>query len=651
MRRLSAFLLLILIAGLFSPTTRAAETLVPETTKGLFVVPDVTAMEEAWNKIDLGKLAQDPDVEPFVKDMQEQIQALLDKTGVRVGVSLEELFDVCTGEIAVAFIKPRKGAQKHSVATIVDAAGKDAEVAKLRKKIAATMDKRKAKSATETVDGVELDIYTVPLKTGGRKTFKAVFFYDGEKIVAVDHEEVAKEILSLIKGGGGKTLKGVKGFDKTMARVVKESKGLEPHAYWWVDPLDYAMLTRDAAAIQKPRDWDVLTALSNQGFDGISGLGGHINLAAELPDGQPCDILWRGYCYAPGPMSEAARLLELPGKDSLVPEGFIDEKISSYASGTWQIGKSYDYIGSLVDEVVDEEGFFDDLIKSLEEDPNGPRINMQKDVVDHLATRASVLTDVKMPVKVDSERFLIAIELKDAKAFKKTLNKILEGDPNAELLEIDDEEIWEIITDSDEDPEIDIEGPGFDDFDSEEDNGGNGGGQGLMGDSAMAVINGHLLIASHADAILEVMRRKKNAPKLADASDYIAVQKALATIGSTKKDTGRLFSRVDEEMKAPYEFLREGNMPKSKGLLGRMLNQVLSSEDEEGTRKPQIKGNKMPEFAKIKDYFGRVGLYIVAEKGGFYGAGVALSKDQIKELEEKVEEVEGKIEEKIKDDE
>lgn len=643
MRRSSVLLLIktCLVAVLFSTSSPGlalaqAINLVPETTKGLFVIPDVKVVEASWNNIELGKLAADPKVKPFMDDLQQQIQAQLDKTGVRVGVSLEELFEVCTGEIALAFVEPRKGSQKHSVATIADVEGKADEIAVMREKIKKTMASRKATQKTQTVDGVELDIYTVPLKVGGRKTFQAVFFSTNDKVVAVDHEDVAKEILALIQGNGGKTLKTVDAYSKTMDRVDKESDGLAPHIHWWVEPLAYAKLTREAAALQKKRRWDVIDALTKQGFDAIRGLGGHVNLGAEVSaDGPAYDLVSRAYCYAPAVKGagkerykKTARLLALPGDDDLTPQDWVTDDIGTYITATWKIGESYEYVGSLVDEIAGEEGFFEDLIASLKDDPNGPRISLKQDIVDHLKTRATVMTDCLMPITPESERFLVAIDLKDAEAFKKTLAKVFGGDPNARLLEIDDHEIWEIINEDVEAPVVDVQGGGdFEGFDTDDDDGGAAAGA-LVGNAALSVVKGHLLISSHVDFIVEVMRRKPDAAKLAELVEFRKVGAVLAEMGGTDSDTLRLFSRVDEELKATYAFIKKGEMPESKGLLGRALNQLLSTDDQEGPREQQINGKKMPDYKAVRKYLGPIGMYIRAEDDGFYAAAVGLSRDQ-----------------------
>ena len=58
------------------------------------------------------------------------------------------------------------------------------------------------------------------------------------------------------------------------------------------------------------------------------------------------------------------------------------------------------------------------------DDPNGPKIDMRKELFVFLGDRISVLTDYKLPITTSSERLLFAIPAKDPKAVAKALEKL-----------------------------------------------------------------------------------------------------------------------------------------------------------------------------------------------------------------------------------
>ncbi len=285
---------------------------------------------------------------------------------------------------------------------------------------------------------------------------------------------------------------------------------------------------------------------------------------------------------------------------------------------------------ALIDEIAGEEGFFEDLKTSLLEDPNGPMISLDDDIVAHLGRRVTIITDCRTPLTVDSERFLVAISLKDAKALEKSLAKTLDSDPDARPVEVDGQQMWEIIQE-DEDAYSPDAGDGFDSFGgfgpAVEESPAEDEQMALMTNSAITVLHDHLIIASHVDFIVDLMRRTPNEPRLNDCPDYQAVRNALVQLGSSKKDTAQLFSRSDEELQASYHLIREGKMPESKGLIGQVLNQLLGPQEKGAVREQRIDGAKMPEYQVVRRYLGPIGAFIVTEEEGWYAAAVGLTKE------------------------
>ena len=58
--------------------------------------------------------------------------------------------------------------------------------------------------------------------------------------------------------------------------------------------------------------------------------------------------------------------------------------------------KAFESVRTLVDEIADDE-VFEDVLKSIETDPNGPQIDIRNDLVAHLADRVTVVSDYRTP--------------------------------------------------------------------------------------------------------------------------------------------------------------------------------------------------------------------------------------------------------------
>ena len=105
---------------------------------------------------------------------------------------------------------------------------------------------------------------------------------------------------------------------------------------------------------------------------------------------------------------------------------------------------------------------FQDVLKSIETDPNGPMINLEKDLVAHLGDRIVVFADCRIPVTPKSERVLVAVSLKDVEAVRQTINKAMESDPEAQRRDHNGHIIWEMVAEQPIEVEtVQIDGPGF----------------------------------------------------------------------------------------------------------------------------------------------------------------------------------------------
>ncbi len=610
-----------------------AEQLLPITTKGYLSIPDIEGMEAAFNETGLGQIVNDEEFKPFIEDLRKQLNDRLATTSGRLGISLDQLRSICAGEVCIAFAQPHEGIQKHAVIAIVDASGKEGEVAVLRASVDEGMKKRGGEKSQQVIAGIEVTKYDIPIKRGAKKRFQAFMFNHEGQLFAADHAGVVKQLIERLVSDKGNSLAEVKSFRVTIDRCLSEFGDNEPHIRWFVDPIGYAEVMRDAAAVNSKRKRsDMTAAMKAQGFDAVRGIGGLLSFA----NGK-YDILDNTYVYAPAlpkagkdKYKLAARLLSKSIPDKLEVPSFIPKNVSSYVAAAWGIQESYEFIDTLVDEVAGEEGFFDDLVDSLKNDPNGPLIDIRKDLVEHLGEHVFAFTDAQLPVSPTSERMLLAIELTNADAMEASLKKALQTDPDARPMDFDDHIIWEIINEDSESVELEIEGAGeFGDIPSYDDEFADEAGAlaALWSNAAISVVKGHLVIASHTDMVKEMIQNDGE-NSLAKEADYQAILAALKEVGDDNQNTFRLFSRADLELRTSYELIRQGRMPESEGFIGRLLNTVLAPKEKNAKRTQEVDGSKMPPFAKIQQHLGTIGLYGRPEEDGWYMSGVVAKRPQ-----------------------
>ena len=115
--------------------------------------------------------------------------------------------------------------------------------------------------------------------------------------------------------------------------------------------------------------------------------------------------------------------------------------------------------------------------------------------------------------------------------------------------------------------------------------------------------------------------------RLATAADFQAVTDAIVGLGAGT-DSFRFFARSDEAFRTTYELMRQGKMPESKSLIGRMLNRLMvSDDDDDELRDQEIDASKLPDFEVARRYLGPTGFFIRTVDEGWILSGCLLTKE------------------------
>lgn len=646
-----------------------SEQVLPKTTKGYVSIPDMDLLREKWDETQLGKLMKLPAMKPFSKDLQRQMNEKLTKTGVKLGMKISDLEGVYGGEIAVAAIQPEGNPAKHATAMLIDVTGKRKEADEFLEKVEADLKKNDGRRADMTIDDVPVIAYTVPRKKEVMKELHSYYAIVDDMLVAVDDEATMREIVGRLAGEikNKEVLDSVAAYNTSMAKCAAAAGEQKPHIRWFVEPFGYAEYARASSDEPKKRGKDMLKILGNQGFRAAQGLGGFITLMTESHD-----ILHRTFVYAPpvpgAPTEEiyelAARMLRFPNidtkKESLLSQNWVASDVGSYTTFKWEMQKAFWYSKTLVDDVVGAKGSFDDVMKALKLDPAGPQIDVPVDLVQNLSDRATLFTDYQLPITTESERWLAAIEILEGKVkvdakgrpvldddgklipddkgveraviVKRLVDKAMDHDTDAHGHEVNGDIIWEVVKEEEDDIVLEIEGPdfgGFDGFgDEEEEEDEDETEERIIPNSAASVAKGHLIIGSHVDIIKAALKKRDKAEMLNAAKDYNAIKQALDALGGGE-DSFRVFARTDETYRPTYELLRQGKMPESKTMFGKLLNRMFEPEEEGEIRKQRIDGAKMPAFEIVKDYLGPAGIYVRSQKDGWMATGCLLVKEAV----------------------
>ena len=407
------FLLLVLPHSESRAAVPAAETLLPNTTKAFLAVPSIDAVRDHWNKTELGQLMNDPTMKPFVEDLRRQLQEKWTKTHQRLGIHWEDLEGVTSGEVAVAVALPVP--TESVLAVLADVTGREKETEELLQKLHQNLTARRGVRHERQALGTKIIVYDIP-KHEEQPAAQVAYFVKDDLLAAADSMKFLETLAARAGGGKADSLASLAAFDAITKRVKKSAGELAPDVRWFVEPFGYADAMRLERTEPRKKGTDMLKILREQGFTAIEGVGGFVNFAAE-----GYEVLHRSFVYAPGNpagvqrFTLAARMLEFPnssGGEPFLPPAWVPRDVATYGAFNVDTKNAFESSKTLVNAIVGDE-VFEDVLDSIKTDENGPQIDMRREIIAHLASRVTIISDQQLPITPKSERMLFAIGVDD----------------------------------------------------------------------------------------------------------------------------------------------------------------------------------------------------------------------------------------------
>jgi hypothetical protein len=633
-----------------------SETLLPASTRVWVSVADPQALRKRFERSALGGLVYDPLMSTFLDGLRQQGKTSADPLRGTLEITLEEVEKIAGGEISLAAIERKDGTL--ATVALIDTSGREAEVPAV---VEAVLSRVAAKGGKPLAAPPPIKAFTVPAPAPAAAPAGAaaagqnaparqlaITVGAGNVIVGDAYDAVGDMSAAIAKakanpaaaGGRADPLATVPAFATVMERCGKGVPGTAAPVRWFVDPLAYLAADRRTFPPAKNKKGpDYVAILRRQGFDAVNGAGGYLffgegdvdlrhNTLIHAPpaNGRPAD--------GPDRFEKAARMLRFPNLDGLAPAAWVPRGAASWLSLQWDIANAFDSMQPLVDDVVGEPGVFEDVIASLQEDPDGPQIDVRGELIKHLGTRCAVASDHESPIDPDCERMLIAIEISNPQAVEAVISKGMTTEADVRKVEVDGHVIWETVKPA---PSAEKNAGSQDGDDAanrrrsrqrerQQD-------ESVWPNLSVSVAHGHIFLASHRDFLERVLKSPQTS-SIGEDADYQEVAAEL------KRQLGGAwslssFTRTEKSIRPAYELLRAGRLPESKSLAGTLLRRFLEGEDrqegqrrgtsrEPAERKQRVDGSSLPEFEQISRYFGVSGMSMQSTPEGFYLVGVGL---------------------------
>lgn len=617
---------------LLANTTNAqqkAYDLLPDSAQAVVWIPDGEQLIERWDRTQLSKLATDPAVRPFFDDQRQAIEDRFMDAGWRLSVTPEDLTEFSAGQIALAWMEKAQSPRKpFALALIADVEDDAVTNQRLMDSLDEQLSLRKPQKK-ETLQhlGISISKYTMPKRADQLLAENSYYAIAEGQLIATDDEELIRNIVSRIKQDpvAGTVLSADPVF--VSAREKADISGTAQVEYF-VRPLGIARVLRSIGGKRSKSNADMLVVLENQGFKAIKCVCGEVSLGEEK-----ADMHHHGYVLVERPLPGSVAILDFPNAVTRQIPNFVGKDISSLLALNWNAEEAFWKAEGLVDELLGTAGAFKEVIEGIKKDPNGPRIDIAVDVLPQLTNDIYAIADSAAgPATVESRRNLIAIKVKNASAMAKVLDRAMRNEPDAELLEIDGQQVWQVVHKEDE-LVVDLGGD-FGEFGGGSDEEENDDPKPWLSNWAITVqsqggIDGYLMFASHVELIQEAIAQSKlgEISPLVEEEDFIRIAAAINAYFGEQPMCAWQIVRNSTAYRVQYELFREGKLKDSQSMLSSILDRLLQSDNEIKDKEQVLKGNNLPPFEKIASFLQPSGMMVRTTEDGWEFGGLLLSAD------------------------
>ena len=429
------------------PTTPGAPRLLPEDALAYVRLDNADELRTDLGDSAVGKMLADPKLKPLAGDIYGTVRDLFEQISDEVGVSLDELLSIPSGQVSMAVVpglvpepndvtkdrnddeddesdeaiqrrlRNKRRDQNSFAAVIIIDAGKNVD------KLQAIVDRLEERVTekdgylvrTKRVHKTDL-VRWLPPRAG--RTEVEYFERDGTIVLGIGHR-MAEDVLDRWEGkSDAPTLADSANFTAVMARCVG-AESTRPQMTFYVDPYHIAeRIVKRSGSFTVGMMWPMVESL---GFERIRGIG-----ASTFHGGEVFDDISHMHILIDPPRDGLLGVLRPETGESMPPK-WVPTDVSSYSSIHWDMPQTYENLGKIMDTFRGA----DSLQRSVEE-PLKKRtgLDLQDEIVGNLTGRVIRMNWMEKPVQLNSRVSVTAVEVKDSTKANATIATQREKFPN-----------------------------------------------------------------------------------------------------------------------------------------------------------------------------------------------------------------------------
>ena len=614
----------------------------PETTQIYVAVSDVAQLREHWSQTQFNETLSAPSFQAFRKSLRAQIE---DAWPNRLGLTLDDLASLPTGEIGVGLIAlPGK---KPGVAAMMNVAGNSERVNEflsrlIRETTAAKLGEASKERLAVGTKSIEATVLTFPPDETHPTARKAYYVAHPQLLLATDQKYLAELLLRKLAGDTKVSLATQPEYQAVMRRCVQDAAAAggstTPQVRFFGRPLEAGEAIRSLTPASELNARSPFVILAKQGFDGVKGVGGVLDFTTE-----DFEAIYRVKVYIPEPPTLALKMLAFSNVESLTPPSWVGPNANRYTTANLNALTAFNNFGPLFDEFLETEGAWNDVLASLEQDRNGPQVNLGSDLFANFGRQFTSTNAIDPKSAEDGEKYVVSLNILEGKeeTARETLGRMFDSDPDFVALELDGQSFWQyspnggaaetsasstrraptrptrptrptqpstrsrVAAASTPGPETEIiEGAVF------------------------GVANGCLFVSNDVQYLRAKLKETEaGAATILDSSEH---QRVLALLASETRKTNGLFmqgyARNVDGLRANYELFRQGKTPEGKTISSKLLKAILSSPDQRYDSQ-KIDGSALPPFDEANVQIGASAFFGAVESDGYFFKGFSIRSD------------------------
>jgi hypothetical protein len=385
------------------------QELLPETTVAFIQIDDFREMVGKLQETSFGQMTQDESLAPLIDGLWDEARLAYNDVEAEVGVTLEDLQELPSGEMTFAIIAPRRQNPEYMLIIELDTeSGAGERILERGREVIAT-ETGEPITSEESEDGLEYETFNA-----AGKNFK-FFEKDGLMVGCSSAEELDAFVDRWMEREVEKVrpLTANRKFVTIMNRCLGNNE-IEPEARFFIDPIGLARsATRGNFAAQA-----AINFLPIIGLDGLLGVGGSMLLSED-----DFESVVHGHLLLSNPRKGVLEMLALKPTE-YQPEPWLPADLDTYLTTSWDVDQLLNELSKMVDMYQGGEGLVDEWI-----DGNiNERIQMdlKEDVLAHLTGRVTYAQWIAPPMALNSQVQMFAMELSDPEAFEKSFESIIQ---------------------------------------------------------------------------------------------------------------------------------------------------------------------------------------------------------------------------------